>query len=97
MAFLYSAVKVFLTFPRCDIEKEDALEVLQWFAWDHNNEVDYAVVAHEFHSDGGNHLHIFAKFTKKVQTRDPRYFDVIGGFQHANIEVCFVILIVIKM
>lgn len=64
----------FLTYPQTDVTKEDALTALQ--ALDVMQEY---IVAAEKHADGGNHLHVYAKYETGFRVRDaPLTFNIIG-------------------
>lgn len=41
-------------------------------------------IGKEAHSDGNLHYHVYAKWSKKLDTKDERYFDFHG--KHPNIE-----------
>lgn len=43
------------------------------------------IVATEKHADGGNHIHIFVEFSKKIDIKNPRYFDLVCPGHHGNI------------
>lgn len=91
--FVFDAESVFLTFPKCDIDPQVALDALvdkmnaELPAYA-PNAVLYAICAREKHQDGKDHLHLVAKFAGRYYTRDERCFDSIVGFsQHPNIAV----------
>lgn len=71
--FRLQARYVFLTYPQCDIDKQDAL--------DHFTTLlprlpEFVLVGHERHVDGGNHLHVFLDFGSRLTTRRADYFDI---------------------
>ena len=79
MSFRFNAKTVFLTYAQCALPKEEVLErVAERFPIQ-----DY-IVAREKHQDGGLHLHCYFRFVKKVDSRDPRVFDVLDC--HPNIK-----------
>jgi len=43
------------------------------------------LIAHEWHEDGGDHLHCYVEFEQRFRTRNPRVFDVDGC--HPQMEV----------
>lgn len=51
----------FLTWPHCDVTKEECLEHLK-----KKGELKEYVVCLEKHADGASHLHAFAKYSKKI-------------------------------
>lgn len=73
-SFRFQAKRAYLTFSQCQTTKESAL--LSVLTLEH---VQWAVVGHELHADGGSHLHILIVFKKKLRTRDVSFFDFIGG------------------
>lgn len=85
--FRITAKKFFLTWPRCDATKEVVRDMLLTKAttkgW---------IVCIEDHKDpdehggAGTHLHAVVEYTRKLNIKDPRAFD-IGEF-HAHIEAC---------
>lgn len=77
--FELSARNVFLTYPQCNISKEEMLEyILTLYP------SDYICVAEEKHEDGSPHLHAFVTWTKKHNIRNVRYFDYKGF--HPNMK-----------
>lgn len=79
--FRMNAKNIGLTWPRCDIPKERALEFLRGLAGDN---LDYVIVCREQHEDEGYHLHAFLKTIRPIQTRNPRFFDLDNN--HGNYE-----------
>lgn len=77
--FRINAQNVFLTYPKCWLSKEEALELLL----DSLNGVDYVVVAFERHSNGDPHLHVQIHFIKKMDFRKENAFD-LWGFDDQN-------------
>lgn len=69
----------FLTYPKCDLTKEQLLEELQ-----KTGKVSEWVVAQEKHKDGEPHLHAFIKYEKKVYFGATKW-DVLGF--HGNYQV----------
>lgn len=79
--FRCAAAKVFLTYSQAGEIKSskvliDALKLQGLPIRDY-------IVGTEEHADGGVHYHAFLKFSKKIDTINPRYFDVNGV--HPNI------------
>lgn len=72
---------VFLTYAQCDVSKEDLLDHL---TTDLPKQCLFALVGHERHLDGGDHLHAFLDFGDKLRTRNQRYFDFRG--YHPNVQ-----------
>lgn len=73
----------FLTYPKCDISKEQALVILQTNGLP--KILEY-VIAEESHSDGTPHLHAFVKLEKKIRFSQAK-FDLLshhGNYQPAK-------------
>lgn len=75
--FRMNCTKVFLTFPQCEIEKTEAERRLKEGPFKDN--IEWYLIGRELHKDGHHHLHIGLGFKKKVNIRQPEYFDFIGG------------------
>jgi len=75
------AQQYLLTVPHCDAEPRVVLERAQSLA-----HFECAVVSREQHGDGDNHLHAVLRFTKRLDIRDPRFFDHLFGGSHANVR-----------
>ncbi len=71
-----------LTFSQCDVTKETALDRITT-SW--GDELEWAIVCHEKHQDGSNHLHCLLAHKLRFQTRNPLYFDCVGEI-HCNVE-----------
>lgn len=67
-----------LTYPKCEIPKEELLEHLKTLF------PIYICCAHEEHEDGSSHLHASIKFNTKKDIRNERFFDYKG--HHCNIQ-----------
>ncbi len=65
--------KFFFTYPRCSLDKHDALVQLQARA-----PLAKALVAHETHANGESHLHAYVCTIDKLHTRDPHFWDLYG-------------------
>lgn len=74
-----------LTYPRCELEKTQALELLKGM-----EDVVAVVVSRETHAEedmeggSGNHLHAFVKFATK-RRRTPQSFELEG--HHGNVKI----------
>lgn len=77
--FRLMAVRVFLTYPKCSLEREELLEFL-----DNKWNIKEYYISRELHKDGTPHLHAALYFSEKIQTRRPDDFDVKGF--HPNIQ-----------
>lgn len=76
------ARNVFLTYPRCLLGKQYVLDKVKEITAVFNP--IFVRVGHEFHEDGGDHLHVFAQFSTKLTTRNNRFFDIDG--YHPNVQ-----------
>lgn len=74
-----NARNIFLTYPRCLIDKKIVLDKLVDLM-----DPSYAVVSCEKHEDGTPHLHALLCLKKKIDIRNERYFDIQG--YHPNIQ-----------
>lgn len=83
-----SAQGWFLTYPKCDLSKEEAIKILQ--AQDGPLITEY-VIARELHQDGEPHLHAFVRYASKV-TWGANRWDLMtqgppGKIYHGNYQV----------
>jgi len=77
--FHFDGVHVFLTYPRCTLEREQ----LRDFILQLEPDAKY-IVARELHDDGTPHLHAYAHFGKRRRFASERAFDLDG--HHPNIQ-----------
>lgn len=87
-SFELQAKKLFLTYPQCDLPRDQLMQ----FLWEHpclnekdNNPV-FIRVAQEKHEDGNLHLHALVVLEKKLRSRRPRFLDFEG--HHGKYEAC---------
>lgn len=81
MPFRWNTKTFYMTFSQNDTTKEAALAALKEI-----KEIEWAVVGHELHEDGGHHLHLCGKFTSTLRSRDCNVFDIVGGGKHGKYE-----------
>lgn len=81
MPFRINSKQLFLTYPQCNVKKEEALE---YFLGKFN--VEHYVVAEEKHQNGDDHLHVYLKLKEAIDTRDCRFADFMGF--HGKYEGC---------
>lgn len=62
-----------LTYPQCDLEPWEFASLL--FQGPAQN-CDKYVIGKEQHKDGGTHYHVYLHFPKKLNVKNPRYFDL---------------------
>lgn len=88
-----SGKTLFLTYPRCDMTPQDALEAVKSKLQTHSP--TWTVVAREKHEDGANHLHMCIRLSKRWTSRRSDALDMITG-QHGNYRVAKVVKAVLK-
>ncbi len=81
--FRLQAKKYALTFPKCEVSKETAMQNV--LAMDQPPLI--VVISREKHEDGTNHLHLFLEFEHKHTWTKPDCFDFIAA-QHGNYQTC---------
>nr|CRI68279.1 Replication protein [Pepper golden mosaic virus]CRI68283.1 Replication protein [Pepper golden mosaic virus]CRI68287.1 Replication protein [Pepper golden mosaic virus] len=74
-SFRLQCKNIFLTYPQCDIPKDEALEMLRNLKWAVVKPI-YLRVSREEHSDGFPHLHCLIQLTGKCNIKDARFFDI---------------------
>lgn len=72
-----------ITYPQADFSLEDAITFLRnkFFVDCHPVHV---IVCSETHEDGSLHRHAFVKYPRKINIRNPRFFDF--GLFHPNVQ-----------
>lgn len=80
--FRLQAKKLFLTFPQCEVTKEQAQERL---TSEYGDQLLWYIIASEQHQDGTPHLHLALEFKEKFSTRRLDVFDFVGG-KHGNYQ-----------
>lgn len=80
--FRISSRKLFLTYPQCPVEwsiqsvRTDLFGIVQ--------NIEYWVICAEAHADGTPHFHCALSLSRKLETRNPNYFDIRG--KHGNYQ-----------
>lgn len=77
--FKFNGKLVFLTYPKCPLDKEVLKEFLETLG-----ELTSYTIGREKHQDGSYHLHATCRFADKIHTTDPKKFDAHG--YHPNIK-----------
>lgn len=72
----------FLTYPKCDLERTDALDMLTTRLA--GIPISQYCIAREQHQDGSYHLHCLLILERRKNTTNPNYFD-LGTF-HGNYQ-----------
>jgi len=78
-SFKFDSASCFLTYPQTDLSWQDIITHLSSLG-----DIDWARVCYEQHQDGSPHRHVVCKWNKRVQSRNPRLFDIQG--RHPNIQ-----------
>lgn len=81
MTFRLQSKHILLTYPRCDVDKNDLLVDLVALLTTYTPHIR---VARELHEDGSPHLHAFIRLDRKPNIRTERFFDLRG--HHPNID-----------
>jgi len=74
--FRLNCKRVFITFPQCEMDKEQVLARIKESLKTRHCSV---IVAKEKHKDGHSHLHIYLETPGNFNVRSPSYFDFIAG------------------
>ncbi|ADM64623.2 replication initiator protein [Spinach severe curly top virus] len=82
-SFRLSSKNIFLTYPQCDIPKDEVLQLLQNLPWSVVKPT-YIRVASERHADGTPHLHCLIQLSGKSNIKDCRFFDITHPRRSAN-------------
>lgn len=83
--FRIQAKHLFLTYPRCDAEKEIVWDLLM-----DKFRPERILVAGEKHADGGRHLHCYLGFQERKSFTGADFADLIilDKYYHGNYEAC---------
>ncbi|ABD65393.1 replication initiator protein [Rhynchosia golden mosaic Sinaloa virus] len=82
-SFRLQARNIFLTYPQCDISKDEALQLLQSLPWSVVKPT-YIRVAREQHSDGFPHLHCLIQLSGESDIKNARFFDIAHPRRSTN-------------
>lgn len=82
MTFRIRTTRLFLTYPRCDLSKQDTLTLLTNQLAPNN--IEEYIIASEKHQDGANHLHVYLRLSDTLDTRDPNFADIAN--HHGNYQ-----------
>jgi len=74
-----------ITFPQSDFDLNAALEYYKEFTKGRARVVE-VIISSEQHEDGHYHRHIYLRFNRRIDIRNPRVFDFMG--RHANVQRC---------
>lgn len=82
MRYQINSAQLFLTYPQCPLTKERVFELLS----NKFKIVDY-IVAHELHTNGDDHIHVYLKLEGPLRSDNPGFADLEGGY-HGNYQGC---------
>nr|QTE03368.1 MAG: replication-associated protein [Grus japonensis CRESS-DNA-virus sp.] len=82
--FELNAKGLFLTYPQCSIQPQEALDLLREICQKKKRTVEEYLIATEKHQDGNDHLHCWIKMDKAIFVRDALLFDLKG--HHGNYQ-----------
>lgn len=74
-----------VTYPQASFDLNDAVEYFKSYSKGRANVVE-VIVCSERHSDGHLHRHMFLRFNRRIDLRNPRDFDFMGF--HPNVQRC---------
>ncbi|CDP12517.1 unnamed protein product [Coffea canephora] len=87
-SFFINAKNIFLTYPRCVLPKQQALDAIRNLQFPISP--IYIRVAKETHEDGSPHLHCLIQFEGKFRTESARFFDIKSPISnsmfHPNVQ-----------
>jgi len=73
MTFRLNAQQLFLTYPKCPLTPQQALDALS-----STMRIDKYLICQEQHQDSSLHLHCYLKLQKKINLKDPNALDLPG-------------------
>lgn len=80
--FRFCSRSAFLTYPRCPVLPRDYLRYSKVPA----ERIKSAFGKQEEHADGTKHLHVYITFLRKIDTTNPRFFDLaVQDFENGEI------------
>lgn len=91
-AFRTNSMQLFITFPMCAIPKEGMLDHLTDLCFQSGWIILEYLIAEEEHESGEPHLHVYLKFSSKINLKDSTIFDFgkpgEEHYYHPNIQGC---------
>jgi len=83
-SFRLAAKNIFCTWPKCNTDKATVMNnIVATFL----NSLLFAIVCHEQHSNGDDHLHAVISFKNKVNFRSTAKLDALAS-KHGNYRAC---------
>ncbi|APB03069.1 Rep [Common bean severe mosaic virus] len=80
--FRLNAKNFFITYPKCSLTKEEALEQLRSITTPVNKK--FIKICRELHENGEPHLHVLIQFEGKYQCTNNRFFDLVSTTRSAH-------------
>lgn len=77
--FILNGKNLFLTYPKCSVDKQRALEILRDLL-----PISKYIIAMENHKDGTPHIHAYLELEKKKKITKTNYLDLDGN--HGNYQ-----------
>lgn len=84
--FRIDAIHWFLTYPRCDLDREIVLQNLEILATSRGKTINKYLISREQHADGYPHIHVYIKLDSRLDVRDAHFWDL--GANHGNYQAC---------
>nr|WBU86582.1 RepA-like protein [Citrus chlorotic dwarf associated virus] len=85
-SFRFSAKNIFLTYPKCPCTKEHLQAFLRLILARFT--ITYMCVCEELHESGDPHLHAMIQCKKRVETQNPRFFDLLSVRRERSFHPC---------
>jgi hypothetical protein len=87
--FRLSGRNLFLTYPKCDIPRDDAWDLLQELLVRGRGPYHSIHAAQEKHKDGDIHYHVLVCYENKIDVRVPSHYDLHykGITYHGNYQI----------
>lgn len=85
MSFRLQATHLFLTYPQCPLDFDVVYNHLLNLKFN-DNCVQLLCLGRELHEDGNPHYHAYLKYERKLNLRNPNFFDI--QLFHPNIQKC---------
>ena len=82
--FRVNSRSIFLTYSKIDkkVSKELIREEIVKLFESKNQGLSGLAIAQEKHTDGTYHFHVLLYFSRRIDTENPRYFDILGYHPH---------------
>jgi len=85
MPFRVQGTHFIVTFPHADFAIDAGLEFFKAYTKGRASVVE-VIICSEQHEDGSYHRHVYLRFNRRIDLRNPRDFDFMG--KHGNVQRC---------